>query len=59
LFLLSAISVISPCRESTVEDLGFKNWPVRTCEVSSFDWSYGDKEICLLLEGEVTVTPNG
>ena len=30
-----------------------------TCEVSSFDWTDDDKEICFLLEGEVTVTPNG
>ena len=26
---------------------------------SSFDWTYDDKETCLLLEGEVTVTPDG
>ena len=51
-----SISVISPCPESIVEDLGIKNWPIWTCEESSFDWSYDDKETCLLIEGEVTLT---
>ena len=35
------------------------NWPIWTCKESSFDWTYDDKETCLLLEGEVTVTPDG
>ena len=53
------ILVTSPCPESTVEDLGIKNWPIWDCEVSCFEWTYEDKEICLLLVGEVTVTPDG
>ena len=57
--LLMSILVTSPCPESTVEGLGIKNWPIWTCEVSTFDWTYDDKETCLLLEGEVTVTPDG
>ena len=52
-----SISVTSPCPESTVNELGITNWPIWTCEESSFDWTYNDKEPCLLLEGEVTVTP--
>ena len=54
-----SISITSPCPESTVEELGIKTWPIWTCEASSFDWTYDDKETCLLLEGEVTVTPEG
>ena len=54
-----SISVTSPCPESTVDELGIKNWPIWTCEASSFDWTYDDKETCLLLEGEVTVIPEG
>tara|TARA_Y100001968_G_scaffold328057_1_gene374410 strand:+ start:572 stop:847 length:276 start_codon:yes stop_codon:yes gene_type:complete len=54
-----AISVTSPCPESIVQDLGIKNWPIWTCEASSFDWTYDHQETCLLLEGEVTVTPDG
>ena len=54
-----SISVTSPCSESTIDELGIKNGPVWNCEESSFDWTYDDKETCLLLEGEVTVTPDG
>ena len=27
--------------------------------MSTFTWTYGDQETCLLLEGDVTVTPDG
>ena len=30
-----------------------------TFDVSSFDWTYDDNETCLLIEREVTVTPDG
>jgi uncharacterized cupin superfamily protein len=33
-----------------------KAWPIWTCEPSSFDWAYTEKETCLILEGKVTVT---
>jgi len=33
-----------------------KAWPTWKCEPSTFDWSYTEKETCLLLEGKVTVT---
>ncbi len=33
-----------------------KKWPIWSKEVSKFDWTYGDKETCLILEGEVEVT---
>jgi uncharacterized cupin superfamily protein len=33
-----------------------KNWPIWKCEPSAFDWSYTEKETCLLLEGKVTVS---
>ena len=36
-------------------DLGIKAWPIWTCGISEFDWEYGEKESCLLLEGEVEV----
>ena len=54
-----SILVTSPCTETTIQELGIKNWPIWTCDVSSFDWTYEDQETCLLLEGEVTVTPEG
>ncbi len=46
----------SPYTESTLKDLGLKNWSICTCDASSFDCTYDDKETCFLLEGEVTVT---
>ena len=39
--------------------LGFSDWPIWSCGVSSFPWTYDERETCLLLEGEVTVTPDG
>ena len=37
----------------------FSKKPTWGCEVSEFDWSYNDREQCLLIEGEVTVEYNG
>jgi uncharacterized cupin superfamily protein len=31
-------------------------WPIWKCQPSTFDWSYTEKETCLLIEGKVTVT---
>ena len=53
-----AISVTSPCPESTIIELGIKEWPIWTCEPSTFPWTYSDKETCLILEGDITVTPD-
>ena len=58
-FHLLPISVTFPCPKTTIEELGIENWPIWTCEVNSFDWTYDDKETCLLLEGDVTITPEG
>jgi uncharacterized cupin superfamily protein len=33
-----------------------KSWPIWTCEPSTFDWSYTEKETCLILEGKVTIS---
>lgn len=35
--------------------LGVFSWDIWTCEPSEFSWSYSDREICYLLEGQVTV----
>ena len=52
-----SILVTSPCPKSRFKELGINNWPIWTCDASSFDWIYNDQETCLLLEGEMTVTP--
>jgi uncharacterized cupin superfamily protein len=39
--------------------LGVASWPIWSCDVSQFPWSYDAKETCYLLEGKVVVTPDG
>ena len=39
--------------------LGVFDWPIWEKEVSTFPWSYEEKETCYLLAGEVIVTPEG
>ncbi|MCH7923138.1 MAG: cupin domain-containing protein [Nitrospinae bacterium] len=34
----------------------FKTYSTWECEPSEFPWTYDDKEICLMVEGQVTVT---
>lgn len=34
-------------------------WPIWEKEASSFPWTYDAEEVCFLLQGEVTVTPQG
>jgi len=42
-----------------LQSLGVSSWPTWGCEISSFPWTYDEQESCLLLEGDVTVTPDG
>lgn len=39
--------------------LGVSSWPIWSCDVSEFPWTYDSRETCYLLEGEVVVTPDG
>lgn len=55
---MATISVTIPSEHALME-LGVKNWPIWTCDVSRFDWHYDQKETCYLLEGRVTVTAGG
>lgn len=52
----SQIEVKKPTEE---EKKACSNWPTWGCGVSKFPWSYSERETCLVLEGEVTVTPDG
>ena len=36
------ISVTSPCPENTIKELGIKEWPIWTCNPSTFPWTYED-----------------
>lgn len=42
-----------------LRSLGVENWPIWSCEISEFPWSYDSRETCYLLDGEVVVTPDG
>ncbi len=45
--------------EDRLQELGVKQWPIWTKEVSKFPWTYSETETCFFLEGEVIVTPEG
>lgn len=55
---MSKIIVEKPTAEK-LASLGVTSWPTWSKEVSQFPWSFGTQEIAYILEGEVTVTPNG
>lgn len=48
----------NPSPES-LDQMGVTQWPIWSKEVSEFPWFYDEQETCYLLEGEVTVTPEG
>lgn len=50
------IEVRKPTGNETKEA---SSWPIWEKEVSSFPWHYAEKEICLILDGEVTVEAGG
>ena len=33
-----------------------QSWPIWTKEASEFPWEYEEKETCLILDGQVTIT---
>ena len=48
------IIVKKPTEEEITEAQSWGTW---SKEVSTFDWSYSDKETCLIIKGSATVTP--
>ena len=55
----SPISVVHKPLADQLQQLGVADWPIWSCGVSTFPWTYDEPETCLLLEGDVTVTPDG
>ena len=51
------ILIISNPDPSKLEHLGVSQWPIWEKEASSFPWHYDSTEVCYILDGEVTVTP--
>lgn len=56
---MSKIIVEHNPNPARLSELGVFSWPTWSKEVSTFPWTYGDTETAYVLEGEVTVTPDG
>ena len=59
LLIHSLITVVNAPHPAELDHLGVQGWPIWDCQPSRFPWSYGRRETCLLLEGDVTVIPEG
>jgi uncharacterized cupin superfamily protein len=57
--MASSVAVIHNPSADHLQQLGVADWPIWSCGVSTFPWTYDEPETCLLLEGDVTVTPDG
>jgi len=57
--MASGITVTSNPDPAQLQSLGVTSWPTRGCGVSTFPWSSDEQETCLLLQSDVTVTPDG
>lgn len=56
---MSKITVEHNPDQAKLDKLGVADWPTWSKEVSIFPWTYGEQEVAYVLDGEVTVTPNG
>jgi hypothetical protein len=48
------VQVKKPTKEE-LDTMGVREWGIWSCDVSEFDWSYSDREVCYFLDGKVTV----
>lgn len=55
---MSRIIVEKPSQEKLTA-LGVNRWSTWSKEVSQFPWKFSTQEVAYILEGEVTVTPDG
>ena len=53
---MSTVKDVIVRKPSDKEKSTCQAWPTWKCEPSTFDWSYTEKETCLLIEGKVTVS---
>ena len=44
--------------EEEIQEKGIKKWPIWEKEISVFPWNYEATESCLIIEGNVIVTPD-
>lgn len=53
---MEPIRVEKPAKER-LDSMGVFSWPIWTKEVSTFDWTYDERETCYILAGRVRVEP--
>ena len=56
---MATITVEHNPSQARLDELGVFDWSTWSKEVSVFPWSYSEREVAYVLEGEVTVTPKG
>lgn len=56
---MSKITIEHNPAPAKLEVMGVFDWPVWEKEASTFPWTYDSTEVCYILEGRVTVTPEG
>ncbi len=56
---MTDIRIVRMPDEALLDGHDVRSWPIWTCEASEFPWTYDARETCYILEGEVTVTPDG
>ena len=56
---MNTIKVEQTPSTKRIDELGVRGWPIWEKEVSEFPWYYDEQEVCLFLEGDVQVTPDG
>ena len=56
---MSGIKIEHNPDKARLDELGVDDWALWEMGESTFHWTYDATEICLFLEGEVTVTPDG
>jgi uncharacterized cupin superfamily protein len=47
---------IKKLSEAEIREMRIRDWPIWEKEASKFDWYYDSEEMCLILEGSVTVS---
>ena len=46
---------INRVKKGELTKMGVFNWPIWTCEISEFPWTYSEKESCYILDGKIEV----
>lgn len=54
---IEVIHADNPSQKEKLQSLGVMEWAIWEKEASEFPWFYDSKEICYLLQGKATVTP--